>query len=291
MNFLEDIEQKYIEFITSQTFKTHNLKKDFISVLHSNYSERKNLWDVLIKNHQPELSDFMKMANPYFIGFGNPKSDILFLGKEKGFDMVKNTDGFFHESINNTLIWKLIHKTFVDDINHKEIQEQFGFNPFFPKLYYNQTMSKRHTWSLYSKIVNHISNNNSDSFNECTNFEMSFFSKCFLSEINHIPSRYSEGRKMISNRKDFFENSYFKKFKIVIIGAKGYLEIDEIKSLFNLNVECNEIIIGRNKRSEIKMLKFQDKEKIVIYCNQLSGAAGWTNEAVYNLASHCNFGS
>ena len=31
-----------------------------------------------------------KTPNPFYIGFGNPNSEILILGKEKGFDFLEN---------------------------------------------------------------------------------------------------------------------------------------------------------------------------------------------------------
>ena len=33
-------------------------------------------------------TDVVNMANPYYIGFGNPDADILLVGKEKGFDLI-----------------------------------------------------------------------------------------------------------------------------------------------------------------------------------------------------------
>jgi hypothetical protein len=44
----------------------------------------------------------LNTASPYFIGFGNPNSEILIMGKEKGF-CEKNSEQLQYESIENHL--------------------------------------------------------------------------------------------------------------------------------------------------------------------------------------------
>ncbi|HET8753802.1 MAG TPA: hypothetical protein VFM59_05515, partial [Salinimicrobium sp.] len=223
------------------------------------------------------FKELVHLANPYYLGYGNPDSNILFLGKEKAFNIYQNPELFIHESVNNTLQWKLIDQK-KEKRNHYDILEELGFNPLFPKCYFKQKTRKRHTWGIYSKIVEGIENK-TDLLNETENYNNSFFSHCFLSEINHIPSRYSENRKLIEVRKNLLKSDFFKNFRTVIIGAKGYLTNDKIKEIFEPEGE-GEIIQLDNKEA----LKYRNNNgQTIIYCNQLSGAAGWTNKAINKL--------
>lgn len=277
-----NFESKYKSYISKQNFTDIKLKNDFLELL-ENYSclEREIIWDTL-KTRIANDCEANKLANPYYIGFGNPNSSILFIGKEKAFNFSKSPDLFVKESINNTLHWQSIEECY-DLLNHHNVNKKYGFNPFFPKLYHTRKLSSRHTWGLYSHIVAGINKLSNDCFNESVDYDQSFFSKCFMTEINHIPSKYSNGLRMTEERKDLLTSQFYKEFKTIIIGAKGYLTINEIKSLLNISADPNEIIVGKSKSRQIKIWKFVEAHKIIIYCNQLSGAAGWTNEAIENL--------
>lgn len=281
---LNNIENLYINYIQNLVVN-ERVKDEFISFLNNNDSiERLNIWDTFRESH-PNF-DFSLLANPFYIGFGNPNSEILFVGKEKAFDISNSPELFIRESINNTLHWTSIYQNNQYEINHPEIFENLGFNPFFPKAYNTKKIPPRHTWGIYSTIVNGIYNTNL-MLNESIDFQNSFFSRCFTTELNHIPSTYSRGLRMSQTRKTYFMNDFYRSFTKIFIGATGYLTIDELKTLFNIqqNNVGIDITLGRNNKREITAKYFEDKNRKIVYCNQLSGAAGWTNEAINNLIS------
>lgn len=286
---LQGLEQQYIKYIYRQAGISNTLKDNFLNLLECDNSlERQVLWN----NIRPsiEVKILGKFANPFYIGFGNPHSNILFVGKEKGFDMEKHPELFIKESINNTLQWKFLFDNFpnLNNINQVEIQNILGYNPIFPKTYHTQKIRERHTWGLYSKIVKGVTGLNHLLLNEDQNLNSSFFSRCFMTEINHIPSKYSNGLRMTNERQQFFKNNFYRNFTKVVIGAKGYLTNQELMELFEINNDGVEIILGENPQRVISMKKFIDNGRILVYCDQLSGAAGWTNEALDNLIDELN---
>jgi len=60
--------------------------KEFINLVNKAFSESEKL--------TPEEK---AEGNPYYIGFGNPNAKILFIGKEKGFDIDKFNTMLFKE--------------------------------------------------------------------------------------------------------------------------------------------------------------------------------------------------
>lgn len=282
-----NLETKYVDFIKNQNFQDKELQRSFLKLLElTNCLEREKEWD-LIRVKITNINKTSRLANPFYIGFGNPNSDLLFLGKEKGFDISKHPELFIKESINNIGHWNYISKL-GEPINHSLLLGQLGFNPMFPRIYHKQKLPTRHTWGLYSQVVAGLYNKNSaDIFKELDNFNCSFFRDCFISEINFIPSKYSQGQKLIRERKELLQNSFYNNFSKVVVGAMGYLTIEEIKVLFKITENGQVISLGNNRQREIKIWKFRNNyNQTIVYCNQLSGAAGWTNEAIVNLINH-----
>lgn len=282
-----DFEELYKSYITelgskekgSVSFTDTDLKNDFLKLLEiNNPLERLKKWKemkVLITS----FKEVVHLANPYYLGYGNPEnpeSKILFVGKEKAFNIYDDPELFIHESVNNTLQWNQVSQNNENEIP-SNLLEELGFNPEFPKSYFTQKTRKRHTWGIYSKIVEGLKSEKTVLLNETKKYEDSFFSHCFMTEINHIPSRYSENRKLANERRDkVLKNDFFRRFKTVIIGAKGYLTEAEIKDIFGLEVDGETVELDTKKALLFKNL---DGRKI-IYCNQLSGAAGWTNKGI-----------
>lgn len=274
-----DFDRRYIEYIKNQIINDERLKNSFISLLEiKNIEERLELWGNFIVNIN-SISQLPKLANPFYIGFGNPEADILFIGKEKAFNTYNNPELFIHESINNTLQWEIIESgsNFTDEI----------FDPRNPRKYHKSKIKASHTWGKYAKIVK-LKNNFQHDFP--SNFEKakpSFFDYCFLTEINHMPSKYSVGKGLIDIRKELLKEPFYKKFKNVVIGAKGCLTNEQIEEIFNVTREPQPVLLGRkgkNKHLDINATVFKNKNQLVIYCSQLSGSSGWTNEAIKVLA-------
>ncbi|HEX8576103.1 MAG TPA: hypothetical protein VF677_07385, partial [Flavobacterium sp.] len=228
-----------------------------------------------------EIKDLHLLCNPFYIGYGNPNSEILFLGKEKAFSIMNNPDLFLHESINNNKQWEYLIKGCNID--------KLEFNPLFPQKYFedrnsNYKIKKRHTWGMYSELVKAIINPEIKSGFREGGLENNFFRYCFATEVNHIPSKYSVHLQSIDDRKELLQHAFYKTFKYVIVGAIGSINITQIKTIFGITTESKQIQIskeGDKRKRFIEVIK-NDSQKIIL-CNQLSGAAGWTSSEILSL--------
>ena len=113
-NELNEWSNQYQDSIKNEKLKiSKELRTDFVDLLKikdlNGSDSRDNAWKTLRSKYKPK--ELKKLANPYFIGYGNPSPNtdakILFLGKEKAFDAKKESTLFLWESINNILLVKL----------------------------------------------------------------------------------------------------------------------------------------------------------------------------------------
>ena len=269
---------KYISYL--EGLKEKQLSKKMIELVRgNNLSERTIKWnDFEVK--LTEIKDLHLLCNPYYIGYGNPNSEILFLGKEKAFNINNNPDLFLHESINNNKQWEyLIKNPHVNDLK---------FSPLYPQLYFENKnpdykIKKNHTWGMYCELIKAITAK-SDITTSSKILENNFFHHCFTTEVNHIPSKYSSHIKSSALRHELLQHAFYKSFKYVIIGAIGSIDPTQIKNIFDIDTEGKEIKISEEfgKRKRVITVFKTDSQKIIL-CNQLSGAAGWTTNAIKNL--------
>lgn len=257
--------RKYLESIDPEMKGLAILKSDDLS-------ERRAIWNSI----KPELSlkEKKQLANPFFIGYGDPKSDVLFLGKEKGFDLTGDHDLLLKESINNILQWQKIESDFQPKFSPKFPRKNF------PDIKYNET------WGTYCKIVKALYKGEDLHFNETKNFELSFFSKCFLSEINYQPSKYSDGDPKrhdgFQMRQQFLRESILPNFKTIIIGASTYFsftELDKLKSELSDLFGAVEVVEQSHYLDRFinPFQHFQtvDKMQNIFLTTQLSGMNRW----------------
>jgi len=281
---LNGLNEKYINYILSnKKIKDEQLKKDFIELLKcKDLDKRAYLWKEF-KINVNSIKQVPQLANPFYVGYGNPKADTLFIGKEKGFSITSYPEQFLEESINNILQWQLIP----DSINN----ESFHFNPRNPRGYHKDKLYKRHTWGKYAQVLAGLKENELDLkelLKDSSSSTQNIFDHCFMTEVNHLPSKYSKGKTIIPERKDFLSDDFFKTFQTVIIGAKPYFdeERDDINELFDVNLVGKDILLGRKGKGErlkITCNVYKNDSQYIFYCSQLSGASGWTNEALKNL--------
>lgn len=271
-------EEKYITYL--KEIDNKKLGKKMIELL-----EEKDLAKRLVKWGDfevklSEIKDLKSLSNPFYIGFGNPCSDILFLGKEKAIDLTNSPNLFFHESINNNKQW--------EDIIEDNSCNDLVFNPLFPQLYHSKKnhhkIKARDTWGMYCEVVKGIKTNNPEIRSNTEKWEDNFFNHCFTTEVNHIPSKYSSHFKSTLNRTELLQHAFYKSFKYVIIGAIGSIDPAQIKNIFDIDTEGKEIKVSEEfgKRKRVITVFKTDSQKIIL-CNQLSGAAGWTTNAIKNL--------
>jgi hypothetical protein len=268
-------EEKYVAYLSELAEK--ELAEKVIGLLQvKNLDERIKKWnDFEVK--LSEIKNLHLLSNPYYIGYGNPNSDILFLGKEKAFDITNSPALFLHESINNNKQWEYLIENCNTDLE---------FNPLFPQKYFgdNYKIKHTHTWGIYHKLVKGITEN-LDVTTELEVLENNFFNHCFTTEVNHIPSKYSSNLKSIDPRKELLQHTFYKSFKYVIIGAIGSIDKEQIEEIFSC-FKVKEVRLNKEGvKKERKIDVFQNDTQKIILCNQLSGAAGWSNEEIANLIS------
>ncbi|QNK78075.1 hypothetical protein H7F37_03045 [Winogradskyella sp. PAMC22761] len=273
-------QDNYIKYINELDLKKKTKLLVNKLVNEENDSERVNIWNEILEIEKSDKLE--KLANPYFIGFGNAKSDILFFGQEKAFDVESSSELLLHESINNNYQW-----TKITENEHVPLI----FNPQFPRKYHSFKMRTGHTWNLYSKIIASFYNLNSkEIFEETIERENSFFNLCFVSEINTIPRRKNKGDKISSIRIKFLQNDFYKNFKFVIIGASTSLgeNADEIiKTIFNAELIKKKLSLGKYGKNNLKdrnISLYKSNKQVIILCNQLSGSAGWKNTHLIELS-------
>lgn len=280
----EDYNKKYIKYLKNDAF-TGVLQKAFKaeSLIECEEIIQNELISYLNKDQLKAL------ANPFYVGFGNPNSDILIIGKEKAF-YPNNTKLLIKESINNYSQWSKILSNTLTEKNQNEICETLGFNPQLPKSYHKGNFKRTHTWSIISIIIKNIYKDEILSLTETSSLEKSIFNKCFLTELNFIPAKYHEGSGLSDERKQFLNNNFYKSFPIVIFSAKSYIKgkYNIIKELFNsAYIDTFSLdTIGDKRKREIKIEMFQSNSQTIFISNQLSGASGWSNKALDAFASH-----
>lgn len=278
-----DWEQCYSRYIATVEFDNQQLKELFLALLNSrDVLERERLWSEM-RDQVLGSNEAFKLANPFYLGVGNPNSDILFVGREKAFNIGEHPELLVKESINNILQWKYIQAN-----PNGNYLEELGYNPLFPKAYHRQQLPPRHTWSIYSNIVAGLVGGGLTARNlfvEADNINQSLFNYCFSTELNHIPAAYNGGGNVVDARKDLLRNDFYKKFSKVIVGVGQSASNELLRNLFGLNNAFEEVILGHNKAGEIRAQICIEGNRKVILCRQLSGAAGWTNAALAKLVN------
>jgi hypothetical protein len=236
-----------------------------------------------------ESDECKSFANPYFVGFGNPASDILVIGKEKAFP-ADNVKLLIKESINNYRQWKAVVDGDLFQMDPVEIVAKLGYNPLLPKSYHSGKTKGNHTWSKTCSIISQVFPERKLIVDEGIDFKRSFFNSCFLTELNHRPAKYHEGSGLHQDRKSFLCSPFFKSFPVVIFSAKSYLrttdnileELFGIKSTHGQEIELDRV--GKNKDKPKCVTKYLTTSQSIYVCDQLSGSSGWSNKSLGNFA-------
>lgn len=339
-----DWDAEYLSYIKDQPFEETNQKGAIIQLASAtDYSQRKAKWSQIDRNG----SDNWKMANPYYVGFGNPNADILFVGKEMAF--TPNTSGgarklhgfklLFHESIMNYYHWRKIVASAksgikIDDRYIKEFanNNKYDFCPMFPladdafvhKYYDNEfsnVFSPGHTWRLYNKTVNCLNKTSCAYDRDLKLYSDSFFSQCFMTELNYIPKENSaklDPEALSQYRMKILKHTFFKTFPVVIFTAKTHVaekEEETIKKIFcverldeeelsraveltgcnegysvfmNSRTNQHEIALDSNKKGlacPVSVYRSKGGERYVFGTWQLSGGNRWSKNAYGRLVN------
>lgn len=276
-NLLSSI--NYLKHIEKQNLSINVKNKMKLLMNEENDKLRVIMWKEIIEPlNEKELA---LLVNPYFIGYGNPNSDFLFIGQEKAFDISTSQDLLLQESVNNNFQWKKIKEGTLTPLI---------FNPKFPRKYHNHKLKRGHTWDFYSRVISPFYNlNQRELINETQIFSKSFFNYCFVSEINDVPRKRNKKDIIKNERKKFLKNSFYKTFKYVVIGASTSLgeNPDEvIKEIFDADLVKGDRLVGyygKKKPMKRTVSLYRSDKQSIILCNQLSGSAGWTDKHLDKL--------
>ena len=216
----------------------------------------------LVKNANILCNSFYKkietkIPNPFYIGFGNPNSEVLIIGKEKGFDFDKNINQAFYESINNPKEWSHYAKdNFSFTLDKTYENSGFYNNCFVP--YLHKIKKSGHTWNKYGKLIQQIYPNEE--------FENNLFlKKCFITEVNHLPSKTSKiDNYDFKERLKFLKNDFFRSFKIIILACGNYLDKNKVEEIFDVKYK-DDFSLPRKK-----LITYENENRILINTRQLS---------------------
>jgi hypothetical protein len=212
--------------------------------------------DAYLKTNNLSSSE-MELGNPFYVGFGNPNSKILILGKEKGFD-ISNVEQLKYESLENPNEWKF----YVDNstnisLDKFYINSQYYINAFTP---YSHCVKSGHTWNKYHTLLKFI-------YPEILNENNDFFKYSFVSEINFQPSRLSVIKKFNNEKRmNILKNNYFKSFNVIILACGNYLNQSLIQEIFDVKYD-NESDLSQPRQ---KLKVYRNDNRIVINTRQLS---------------------
>ena len=257
-------EALYQEYLLRELERNDNGYSEAIKgfILKDNYPDRLNLWN----DFKNSLSDteISMLANPYYIGFGNPEAKVLFVGKELGFDPSKDIDLMFHESIQSTFQWSNL------DLKSDEIQtRRLGFDPRIPTAYnYGKKFYYRDSWGRYEAILKHLLDEDNMVLNESELIEKSVFNHCFLTERNHLPSKWTANLRSSTERARLLQEDFYKGFKYYIIAGDTNEDRDAVAHTFGFHDPSTEIIIdeyGNRRRTRLMANLYTDSSRRLLY--------------------------
>lgn len=270
---------KYLESAESEFLK--NILQEMRSLYALPFKEQYPQWKKLVGKIK-DSKELDKLANPYYIGFGNPNAQLLIIGKEKAFNATDNPELLFLESINNTTQW--------NELIEKNVEWGDSIFPIFdprcPRIYHNKI--PKGTWFKYCTLLSTFlkaSITPDTLFKD--NFKDSFFKHCFCTELNHIPSASSNNIPISDERAEFLSNQFYRDFDYVLIAGVSSLgktyakQRKEIKKIFDADIVKERITLKGYGRKVVRLYK--SDSQVIVTCAQLGGNARWRNEHIEEL--------
>ena len=207
----------------------------------------------------------------YYVGIGNPKADILIIGKEPNITEPASLD----EYQKNAFFWK--YKT---DNNVAEVLEYLVTrdHPLYKSW-------GKNTWSRYQTLMDKVREN------KTPRYYVDFLKDVFTTELNDLPSKNtaSANKTGIGNHKQLFkESAFIQDFKVIILACSNYIKNDEtnreIDDIFGVRYDGDET--GRYFYSNTNWFYTHHNtsgDKLVIHTRQLS--ANVRNELLNDMAT------
>ncbi len=208
--------------------------------------------------------DFRKFVknglDKYFIGTGNPNSDLLFIGKESAISKENMQDRKLYKR--NAADWDEHIKNNTCEILSYPVDE----NHIFRK----EKSWGKNTWSKYQELKNVIY------LDEKRPYFIDFLEKVFTTEINDAPDRKTAtaNKSSLNERKTLFkESDFIQKFPVVVLACSNYIQnnddVREIDNIFRVKY-CERESKVFSKTNWFFTHYNDDKTKLVIHTRQLS---------------------
>lgn len=202
-------------------------------------------------------------ASPYYLGFGNPNSNILIVGQEKAIHEGDQTQ-IRSESYENVKQWKYLIDNDINDIFYDFYPNKEPINRFENPLYpYKGKVRRGNTWNHYQKLVDFILENSQKNQLDIYN---GFLKKSFITEVNFPTSKTQLGRVETSKKSAILRHTFYKDFDKIILACGDYLSYQEIEDIYQVYFEKDE----SQPRERLKIFRNDKKSQIVINTRQLS---------------------
>lgn len=260
----------------------------------SNYPQIKDWWNNNLQNLVAPNID--KFVHPFYIGAGNPDSEIIFIGKEMAADK-SNANLMLYEQINNYIQWERIVSDYKQNPNQfstgninnyiKNFENKYDYCPLNPltSSIIKQALPKRgnHYWNVLQNIlIKYYAlkgiNLEMQNFRRFPLYTESLFRYCFTTELNSTPAKHN-GTLSIDRRSELLCNidflNFINRFKVIWFNCWVYLKK-------NFNQICDKYANYREMIKQIfnadsvyacdKYEIYKSDNKVVIVSNNLSGA-------------------
>lgn len=201
------------------------------------------------------------IANDQIIGIGNPNAKILFIGKEPGIEIGKES---YHGSL----------KSWQDRIHNYS-------NKYVPSEMNLRNLN--HTWQRYQKLYDQIIEKTTIKSNGDKNdkYEITFIENVFTTELSNLHAPNTKEAKKQANftselkrrKEEYFNSSFIDNFPIILIFASdnNYIETypGEVCEMFKVKFDSLYEYPGKDK-IWIHYSENKDKPKLVIHTRQLT---------------------
>lgn len=214
-------------------------------------------------NYTPHFVQFVKkgIADKYYIGTGNPNSQILYIGKESA--IAKENLIAKDLYAKNALDWQ----THIDNKSCEILNYPVTEDHVFRK----ENIWGKNTWSKYQKLTNRI-------FEKVdVPYHIDFLEDVFTTEINDAPNKRTNtaNKNNLNERKILFKQSKFiQNFPVVILACSNYVtnneNIREIDEMFGVKYDNSFSKQVYNRTNWFFSHFNEDKSKLVIHTRQLS---------------------
>ena len=222
----------------------------------------------------------LKPYKNFYIGTGNPNSNILLIGKEAAINEKLNNfeEKNLKDYINNAKEWKENIESEISEVDewiamsYKDIKN----NPLhlFKGVRLNEH-KEGVTWRKYQKLFDVIM---TGEFNKETNRAYNFQSNMFITEMNDAPNNHTSDadKTSLENRKVMFQHSsFYQRFPVTILACSNYIwntnddrQIDRTFHVKYAGDEEGKHVISKGNWFFVHYN--DDKTKLVIHTRQLS---------------------